>query len=175
MDIKEFLDQIAGNWFSLRTAYQINNGEVANSKAEISQEILSIEHPEIVALCQEYNLDPNLSLGGKKTSWDNSVDWGKTKQKGSVIIVLIPDENNRQTGKILRKSESPKFKSNSGRYILAPDESLTLIIEADNFYSEERITFASNNLRMRTTLIKQGDNYSDTAFYSEIRKMTQSS
>jgi hypothetical protein len=175
MDIKEFLEQSAGSWFSLRTNYQINNGEVENSKAEISQEILELEHPEVVALCQEYNLDPSLSLGGQKTSWDNSVDWGKTKQKGSVLIVLIPDENNQQVGKLLRRAENIKTKSRSGRYSLGPDDSLILIVESEDLYSEERISFASNNLRMRTTLTKMASSYRHTAFYSEIRKMPPTS
>jgi hypothetical protein len=171
MDIKEFLEQSIGNWFSLRTAYQLNKGETENSKSEISLEILLPEHPEVISLCQEYNLDPNLSLGGQKTTWDNSVDWGKPKQKGSVIIVLIPNENDWQVGKLLRKAEKAQAKNTLGRYSLAKDDSLTLIIESDNIYSEERISFASPNLRLRTTATKYGSNYSNTAFYSEIRRI----
>ena len=49
------------------------------------------------------------------------------------------------------------------------DEALTLIAESDTMYSEERLWFASPNLRMRVSMTKINGNFSTTAFTSEIR------
>ncbi len=171
MDIKEFLDLSAGKWFAQRTRYNLDSQKTENSKSEIKIEILSHDTPEMIRLCQQNHIDPGITLGGKKVSWDNSVDWGKTKQNGCAIVIFIADRDSLQIGKLLRTIGNPQPKLIAGRYIMGNDEALTLIIEEGNTYSEERLWFASPNLRLRTTLIKHSDGFSTTSFYSEIRKM----
>jgi hypothetical protein len=167
MEIKDFLELCAGNWFSQRTSYHLEQQQAENSKSELTIELLSPDRPEVSQLCQQFRIDPRASLGGTKVSWDNSVDWGKTKQKGYSILVLIPDPENLQIGQLLQSFKTPQ----KGRYILGNDEALTLIVEGDNIYTEERLWFASPNLRLRTTLIRHSPGFNQTAFYSEIRKI----
>jgi phycoerythrin-associated linker protein len=171
MDLQEFLESSAGNWFAQRTSYNLAQGNCENNKAEITVEKLSSEHPEVIELCQKNSLKPNLSCGGIKVSWDNSVDWGKPKDKGYSMLVFIPDEDKTETGKILRHNNQSISTMTLGRYILAEDESLTLIIEEGDCFIEERQLFVSPNLRLRSSLCKLADEYSITSFYSEIRKM----
>ncbi|ACK69033.1 conserved hypothetical protein [Gloeothece citriformis PCC 7424] len=168
MEIREFLDLWVDRWFALRTSYQLDHQKIENSKSEITVERLPIEHPEVIKLCEQYQIDPSLTLGGIKTSWDNSVDWGKSKQTGATIVVWIPTENNSATGQLLQKNNSKYLK---GRYSLGDDEALTLIVEETDSYFEERVWFASPNLRLRNSLIKNGNGFSQTAFYSEIRRV----
>lgn len=171
MEIAEFLELCAGKWFSLRTSYHLDRAQVENSKSDLSVERLSQDCPEIIALCQQSNIDASEVLGGTKTLWDNSVDWGKPKQVGSAILILVPDRDRPQTGKLVHAVGTPAKTPISGRYNLGNDEALTFIVEEEKFYLEERLWYASPNLRMRTSLIKQANGFSKTAFYSEIRKM----
>jgi hypothetical protein len=168
MNIQKFLDLSAGKWFSQRTNYLLNGkaDKVDNSKADLTVELLAKDDFRVVELCQANKIDPNLSLGGAMQSWDNSVDWGKPKQQGASAIVLIPDPESDRTGKILRQGDT----NIKGRYILGVDEALTLIIETDALYAEERQWFASDNLRLRTTIVKNSHGMEQTSFYSEIRK-----
>ena len=166
MDIKEFLDLTIGKWFSQRASYHLDRQKAEHSKGELTIEMLSVDNSEILNLCEQHQINPHNSLGGIKTSWDNSVDWGKPKQKGSTIITVIPDVDNPQVGKLVGQNQV-----NAGRYILGNDEALTLIIEDGKIYSEERLWFASPNLRLRTTIFKYADGFSTTSFYSEIRKI----
>lgn len=170
MDIREFWHLNAGKWFSLRTNYYLHTGKAENSKADIAIEIVAPDRAQIVQLCQQNNIDPNHSLGGALHSWDNSVDWGKPKQQGSSLIVLIPDGNNSRIGRLLKKAGHHQQASSCGNYILGEDEALTLTIETDGIYAQERLWFASNNLRLRTTFVKDTKGNTQTAFYSEIRK-----
>ncbi|WP_017306698.1 phycobiliprotein lyase [Spirulina subsalsa] len=172
MDINEFLAQCAGKWFSQRTNYQLVGTEVDNSKSDLTVEILSPQDPTVASLGAAEHLTPEQILGGLKMSWDNSVDWGKPKQVGFSLMVMIPDSNNPAQGQLIR-SATPQ-PTHYGRYILAED-TLTLIIEEDSTYAEERIWFASPNLRLRTSLVKQGETFVQTGFYSEIRRMAQNS
>lgn len=166
MDIRQFLSLSAGRWFSQRTNYLMNGAKAENSKADITIELISPEDLRVVQLCQEHNFDPKLSWGGAIALWDNSADWGKPKQQGSSTMILIGDSEDERQGKLLRKKDS----ISSGRYILGSDDALTLIIETDDFYAEERQWFASDNLRLRTTVVKNGGGIRQTSFYSEIRR-----
>ncbi|MCC0179305.1 phycobiliprotein lyase [Waterburya agarophytonicola K14] len=165
MDLKEFLNLSAGKWFSQRTNYFVG-GEADNSKADITIELVNPEDIKAVELCKKHNLDPQLSLGGTIQSWDNSVDWGKPKQVGSATVVLVSNSDDDTKGKLIRPQDSKVC----GHYVLGADEALTLTIKTDEMQAEERQWFASDNLRMRTTVVKFHDGRKQTSFYSEIRK-----
>ena len=165
MNLKEFLNLSAGKWFSQRTNYLVG-GEADNSKADITIEPICPEDSKAVELCKKHGLDPQLSLGGTVQSWDNSVDWGKPKQVGSATMVLVSDSDDDTRGKLIRPQDSKVC----GHYVLGADEALTLSIKTDEMQAEERQWFASENLRMRTTVVKFDDGRKQTSFYSEIRK-----
>lgn len=166
MNLKEFLDLNAGRWFSQRTNYFLGRDTAVNSKADITIDIIPPDDPLALQLCQKHHLDPQLNIGGTVQSWDNSVDWGKPKQVGSTTIILVRDPNNDRTGKLIRP-EDPKV---CGYYSLGADEALTLTIKTDEMQAEERQWFASDNLKMRTIVVKYKDGKQQTSFYSEIRK-----
>jgi phycoerythrin-associated linker protein len=168
MDIKTFVTQSEGEWFSQRTRYQVIGKEPDNSKANLTVELLK-DDPAIAQLCQEYQISDSQICLGLKTSWDNSVDWGKPKQMGSSFWAIIPEEKNPQIGKVLR-SGGLQNPSSQGIYAIGADAALTLTIAENNICTEERIWFASENLRLRTLLVSNGQEFIQTSFYSEIRR-----
>ena len=166
MNLQKFLDLSAGKWFSQRTNYLLGGDKADNSKADITIEAIATDDTRATQLCQKHNLDPSLIVGGTVQSWDNSVDWGKDKQVGSATIVLVSNPDDDRTGKVLRPQDSKVC----GHYALGADEALTLTIDNGEMYAEERQWFASDNLRMRTSLVKYQDGRQQTSFYSEIRR-----
>ncbi|MBL1208222.1 phycobiliprotein lyase [Geminocystis sp. GBBB08] len=169
MNINTFLDQTAGDWFSQRTTYNLSLDKVDNSKANVKINLLSSTNSQISQLSGQYHLNLDLSIGGIASSWENSPDWGKPKQQGENVILIFRDANDDNTGKILRVLKNNK--GLIGKYILAEDESLTLIIEENNQYIEERIWFGNDNLKFRHTMVKDSKKLIQTSFYSEIRKL----
>ena len=165
MNLKEFLNLSAGRWFSQRTNYLLG-GEADNSKADLTIELINPEDAKAVELCKKHHLDPQLSLGGTIQSWDNSVDWGKPKQVGSAIVILVSNPDDDTVGKLIRPQDSGVC----GHYALGADEALTLTIKTAEMQAEERQWFASDNFKMRTTFVKFSDGRKQTSFYSEIRK-----
>ena len=92
MDLQEFLETSTGNWFTQRTSYQLVEGQCNNNKAEITIEKLPFDHPKVVKLCEQFGISSHLNCGGTQIFWDNSVDWGQVKEKGSSLLVFIPDQ-----------------------------------------------------------------------------------
>jgi len=60
----------------------------------------------------------------------------------------------------------------AGRYVMGNDDALVLITEYESMYSEERLWFASPNLRLRTSVLKRFGGFSMASFCSEIRMGT---
>ncbi|MEG3440026.1 phycobiliprotein lyase [Pannus brasiliensis CCIBt3594] len=167
MEIKEFINLCAGQWFSQRTSYRLASRNIENHKSEITIDLLTPDRPEAIDL----RGDGENCLGGWKATWNNSVDWGQPKQTGSTLVVFLADAEDASSGSIV-KSGGPGKPSLVGRYRLRSDEALTLTIEDEGRVFEERLWFASPNLRLRTSIIQNPDKTRNTVFYSEIRKMS---
>ena len=86
------------------------------------------------------------------------------KQTGSTILVAIANPEKPNEGRLVVE-RTPVV----GRYIMGTDDALTLITEHESLYLEERLWFASPNLRLRAIILKRSGGFSMTSFYSEIR------
>ena len=169
MDIHNFLDKFSGDWFSQRTNYNLIENQVDNSKANVTIKFLPADDKQVVQLSQQHNLNQDLSLGAIASNWDNSPDWGKPKQQGNSLMLIFSDTNETNIGKLVRVVNLNKIIV--GKYVLAEDESLTLTIEENNQSLEERITFSSDNLRIRNSIERNNNEVTHTTFYSEIRRV----
>jgi hypothetical protein len=169
MDITEFLQQSAGKWFSQRTNHHLAFRQMGGGKSDLYIEWLSKDDPVVVKLCQQYNVDPASALCGVRVEWSGTVEWDQNKQTGSTVLVPLADPENPNEGQLLRAADPSETPSVAGRYVMGSDDALTLITERENLYSEERLWFASPNLRLRTSVLKHPDGFSVASFCSEIR------
>ncbi|XWK87355.1 MAG: phycobiliprotein lyase [Phormidium sp.] len=169
MDIKEFFEMSAGKWFSQRTSHHLAFKQSESGKSDIRIEMLPANDPEVIKLCQEHEIDPSLAWGGARVSWDGTMEWDQEKHTGSSVLVPIPDADKPGEGKLLRDVGYAEKAGVAGRYIMGSDGAMTLITEYETMYSEERIWFASPNLRLRTSTLKRFGGFSMASFCSEIR------
>jgi len=170
MDIQEFFQLSAGNWFSQRTSHHLAFKQSESGKSDIKIEMLSQDDPEVIKLCEEYQIDPALAWGGARVTWDGTMEWDEQKHAGSSVLVPIADPEKPNEGQLIRDVGYAEKAGVAGRYIIGSDEALTLITEYETMYSEERIWFASPNLRLRTSILKRFGGFSMASFCSEIRK-----
>lgn len=168
MDIVEFFELCNGKWFSQRTSYHLASKQSEGGKADLLIELLDKASPEVVRLCEQYAIDPAIALCGARITGTSTPDFGKPKSS-STLLVPIADGEQPNTGKLLREAGSLANSALTGRYVMGTDDALTLIAESDTLYSEERLWFASPNLRFRTSLLRQGEDFSMASFFSEIR------
>ncbi|MEB3336010.1 MAG: phycobiliprotein lyase [Leptolyngbyaceae bacterium] len=169
MDIVEFFEQSAGKWFSQRTSHHLAFKQSEGGKSELSIEMLTKEHPEVIKLCEQYEISPELALCGARVSWDGTMEWDEEKHTGSTVLVPIADAENSQEGKLLREMGYAEKAPVAGRYIMGEDQALTLITEYETMYTKERLWFESPNVRLRTSILKRFGGFSMASFSSEIR------
>jgi len=169
MDIIEFFEQSSGKWFSQRTSHHLAFKQTESGRSDIVIDLLNKDDPAVVALCQQYEIDPALALCGARVTWDGTMEWDKEKHEGSTVIVPVADADQPSEGKMLREQGYAEKAPVAGRYVMGDDDSLTLITEYETMYSEERLWFASPNLRLRTSILKRFGGFSMATFCSEIR------
>ncbi|MBD1865987.1 phycobiliprotein lyase [Oculatella sp. FACHB-28] len=169
MDITEFFQQSAGKWFSQRTSHHLAFKQSESGKSDIRIEMLPQDAPEVIELCQQNEVEPTLALCGARVTWDGTMEWDKEKHEGSTVLVPVADPDKPNEGKLLRDTGYAEKAPVAGRYVMGDDGSLTLITEYESMYSEERLWFASPNLRLRTSILKRFGGFSMATFCSEIR------
>lgn len=169
MNIQEFFQLSAGKWFSQRTSHHLAFKQSESGKSEIKIEMVADDAPEVIQLCEQYSVDPALARGAARVTWDGTMEWDQEKHAGSTILVPIPDPDKPNEGKLLRDVGYAEKAAVAGRYIMGNDDALTLITEYETMYSEERLWFASPNLRLRTSILKRFGGFSMASFCSEIR------
>ena len=169
MDIHEIFELSAGKWFSHRTSHHLAFKQTESGKSDITIEMLAQDDPEVIKLCQQYEFDPALAKCGARVIWNGTMEWDEEKHTGSTVLVPVADADNPNQGKLLREMGYAEKTPVAGSYIMGSDEALTLITEYETMSSEERLWFASPNLRMRVSVLKRFGGFSMASFTSEIR------
>jgi CpeS-like protein len=166
MTIQEFFEMSAGKWFSQRTSHILADRESDQQKSEIVIELLAADRPEAIALCQQQGIAPSWGI---RVVGKGLPDWNAPKnvqlKNSMAVLVPIPDSNQLLCslgGELL-----------TGTFAVAADDSVNLLLEGKNFSLDERIWFASPNLRMRTTVHKGADGLQIASFCSEIKMMAE--
>lgn len=169
MDITEFFQLSAGKWFSQRTVHHLAKTDLEIGKSNLVIDFLPQTDPDLSKLCQKHRIDPGLALCGTRVTWDGTIGQQAKKDSGGKVLVAVADGGDPTRGILLHSGNSPDQDLPKGHYIMKPDRVLTLIISSDTTQIEERLWFASDNLRFRTSTYKPPNGFHVTSFCSEIR------
>ncbi|MGH2413327.1 MAG: phycobiliprotein lyase [Microcystaceae cyanobacterium] len=172
MDITKFVELSLGRWRSQRSAHHLAFSHFEEVLSTIDIVPLTQDDPEVILLCQSYNIDPQTATHPFRMSWEGESDWNEEEDlKGTTILVPIPDIDNPTKGKLLRDRGYAETIPAIGTYHLSEDGTFILLTEYDRATAEEKIWFATPNLRFRVSLIKtsNGSGVVTASFSSEIR------
>lgn len=171
MDIIEFFEQSAGKWFSQRTSQHLAETKSVADSTDLWIDSLEKNSPDVLQLCRDHKVDPALVLCAVKVRWENKPLYNEPKQMGSTLLVAVGDRADGKQGQLLSKA-GPGMNdrgANISRFAIGNDDAVTIITESDRLFAEERLWFAGDNLRLRTSTVKDDNGYSLLSFCSEIR------
>jgi hypothetical protein len=168
MDIREFFEQSCGKWFSQRTSQHLSFNQSEWGKSDLWIELLPADDQDLIQLCEQENLNLGPTLWGVRVTWEGFVGQDPAKQHGKTVLIPVANREDSNQGKMLRKTLSPDAALATGDYLLAEDV-LTMSTNYEGMTAEERLWFASPNLRLRTSVLRRQDSFSSTSFCSEIR------
>ena len=169
MNIEEFFELSSGKWFAHRTSNHLDPKQSEGGKSDIIIETIAADHSEVVKLCEKYQVEPSNKNSCIKVTWNGTTEWDREKRQGSTVLVAVPNNDNPSEGKLLRGMGNSNNPSATGTYRVGNDDSLTLTLEYEKIWSEERLWYASPNLRIRVATLKSHGDFSMASFTSEIR------
>lgn len=175
MVIEEFVNNSIGKWRSMRTGHSLafrqfedilsdlEISEVDNDNKSLTQ-LLNNKRPEL------NELSPVKAFHMK---WEADSDWNDNRDEenlsGECIIVPYPIDLTR--GLLLRSVGYAESEEAVSTYNFLSDGTLILITNYEQCRAEERIWFASENIRCRSSIIRtsEGSGVLQTSFASELR------
>ena len=173
MDIQEFVEKSIGNWRSQRSAHHLAFGHFEAVQSEIEILAIASDDPEAIALCESYNIDPQLAVSPFRMSWEGQSDWEDSEAvKGTCVLIPVPDPENPNQGSLLRDRGYAEEMAAIGKYHFTDDGTFVLTTPYDRAAAEEKIWFVNPNVRCRVSLIKTstGTGVVMASFSSEIRQ-----
>lgn len=174
MTVMEFFEMSAGEWMSQRTSHHLAFRRSEGGRSQLTIRTLAADDPAVVKTCEMNEVDPALAVGGARVQWQGEQDWDNEEYRGDVVLVPVPNPEDPHQGRLLRDQGYAEKVPVIGTYTMGVDDSLTLLTEYEMTASEERIWFASPNLRLRTSTVKRFGGFSMASFCSEIRKLSPS-
>ena len=172
MDITQFVELSLGKWRSQRSAHHLAFQHFEEVLSVIEIVAVAKDDPEVIKLCKSHDIDPEQATSPFRMSWEGESDWDEEETvQGSTILVPIPEPGNLAKGQLLRQQGYAETIPAIGKYSIGEDETFVLITEYDRAAAEERIWFATPNLRFRVSLIKtsKGSGVTTASLSSEIR------
>ncbi len=168
MDIREFFEKSCGKWFSQRTSQHLAYSQSEWGKSDIYIDMLTVDDSTVIRVCESHGVSPDQALCAVQVKWEGFVGADTSKQMGLTILVPVQSDHPRE-GTLLRQTLKPKEVLSTARYVLDDSEALNLFSNHDGAQTEERLWFVSDNLRLRTSVVKRPDNFDTSSFVSEIR------
>jgi phycoerythrin-associated linker protein len=172
MTITEFVKKSLGSWRSLRSVHHLAFSHLEQVRSEIEIISLNKEDPEVVNLCKEHKIDPELAQSPFRMTWEGESDWDEKEElKGTTVLIPIPDWENPRQGQLLRDRGYAETMTAIASYEIQGDGTFVLTTGYDRASAEEKIWFVNPNLRFRVSMIKTSDGKGvvTASFSSEIR------
>ncbi|MEL6491147.1 MAG: phycobiliprotein lyase [Cyanobacteria bacterium J06634_6] len=172
MDIDTFVTRSFGQWRSQRSAHHLAFAHFEEIRSMITIEGIAKDHPEVLALCEGQGVQVSAIATPFKMSWEGETDWNEDDVlKGQTILVPVPNLEIENSGKLLRDQGYAETVPAAGDYTITPDGTFVLTTGYDRAAAEEKIWFASDNLRFRVSLIKtsNGKGVTTASLSSEVR------
>jgi phycoerythrin-associated linker protein len=172
MDIQEFVANSIGHWRSQRSAHHLAFSHFEAIRSEIEIAAVATTDPEVIALCESCDIDPQLVVSPFRISWEGQSDWDEEEElSGSCILVPVPDPDQPDRGQLWRDRGYAETMTAAGDYYFSADGMFVLNTAYDRAAAEEKIWFINPNVRCRVSLIKTsaGSGVVTASFSSEIR------
>ncbi len=171
IDVMEFFQHSAGRWRSKRITHHLAFRKSELGESEIEVKALTAQDPQVIALCELHQVDPNLAVGGCYVTWAASMGWDQEDEnhEGQTVFALVPDPEDRRRGQLLRDRGYAEIVAVNGQYYMDNDGGLVLTTDYDIMSSVERFWFPSPDVRVRSSTVKRMGGFSTATFCTETR------
>jgi CpeS-like protein len=175
MTMMDFFRKSEGVWFTQRTVHNFDTAAADESgESNVMIDVLSIDDPRVLEVCQQQNVDPALVSGGCSFMWQDNLDDATPNQNYAAVLIDVPNPNNPKMGKFLRNRGYVEGIPVIGIYNFADDGVLTIETEYETNQGQERCWFINDHFRVRVMTVQMSNGVKQMAYCSERRCISQS-
>lgn len=175
MTVEEFFEKSIGEWRSQRSSHNLawTQFEAITSDIEIVEKPLADEG--VQELCANNKVDPADVVTSIEMSWEAESDWDDDDDaepsEGCVLMSVVKDSPT--SGRLLRSKGYAEEIPAVGTWVMTDEGAFVLNTSYDAAAAEERIWFATPDLRLRVSNIRtsSGRGVITSSFSSEIRRL----
>lgn len=172
MTMMDFFLKSEGTWYSQRTVHHFDAAPEQSGNSNIIIEVLHENDDRIKKVCVEQNINPQLAVGGASFLWQDNLDDPNPNPNWAAILVDIPDEQNKSSGRFLRNKGYVEGIPVVCNYNFAPDGVLTIITEYEKNQGMERCWFITDDFRVRISTVKMMNGVNLMTYSSERRSVS---
>ncbi|TGG90980.1 MAG: phycobiliprotein lyase [Aphanocapsa feldmannii 277cV] len=169
--IDEFVRRSLGTWESKRSGHNLAFRHVEEVESKIVISPLPLDAPGLAELLTSHGIAIVAITSPFHMAWEGSSDWDEdATSKGECTLVPVPKDDH--SGLLLRSSGYTEQIPAVGTYRFSNDGCFTLITPYEGSSAEERIWFATDDVRMRVSMMRtqSGRGVLQASFSSEIRR-----
>ncbi len=175
MKIEQFIALSEGEWTSMRSSHSLAFKQFEQVVSKLRIKALLGEDTRVIELLKSENIKDIKPVRPCLMEWQAESDWGSLnnddKSSGSCILIPLPQSNTN--GMIIRSVGYTEKIRVLSLYTILEDGTVKFVSHYDQSICEERIWFASDNLRCRSSVLRtsKGKGILQTTYASEIRKI----
>ncbi len=173
MNIEEFFLKSVGEWNSMRSGHSLAFQEFEEIRSRIKIIPAKNDDSKVTKLLKDNLISNNERNKAFLINWEAKSEWSAETQKEKLSgeSILVPIENSKKEGKIIRSVGYTEKIQVISLYKLLDDGTLILHSNYSNICTEERIWFVSDNLRSRSSVTRSIKSLAilQTSYASEVR------
>ena len=179
MTIEQFIAQSEGSWRSMRSGHSLAFQQFEEVLSEITIEKIDKNNEGVNDLYQNHKQKEDevyTFIQPFKMSWSAESDWepDDPSEVSSGTCIIIPLKKDERSGFLIRSLGYAESQIAKSSYQFSSDGTLILKTHYEQSIAEEKIWFASENVRCRSSILKtsEGSGILQTSFASEVKRIS---
>jgi len=165
----DFFRKSEGTWFTQRTVHHFDNAADESGESNLIVTVIEPDDSKILEVCSSQGIDPDRATGGASFSWQGNLDDREPNPDYAAILIDIPDDDSKLSGKLIRDRGYVESIPVISRYWFGRDGILTIDTDYDNNQGQERCWFVTDDFRVRVSTVKMMNGVNLMTYCSERR------
>ena len=165
----EFFRKSEGIWFIERNVHHFDITEDESGESNLIVDVIEPNSSKVADVCALQDIDPQSARGGASFRWMATTDEKEPNENYAAILIDIPEDETKRTGKLIRNKGYVEGIPVVSRYWFGDDGILTINTDYDNNQGRERAWFLNDDFRIRVSSVRMMNGVNLVTYCSERR------
>jgi hypothetical protein len=173
MTMMDFFRKSEGTWFTQRTVHHFDSVADESGESNLYVSVVEQDDARTKTVCEQQSMDPAKAAGGASFMWQPNQDQEAPNPAHAAVLIDIPDDETKRSGKLLRNQGYVEKIPVVSRYWFGQDGILTIDTEYDKNQGQERCWFITDDFRVRVSTVRMMNGVYLMTYCSERRCVSQ--